>query len=111
MKNMVQPGDTLTLAAPYDVLSGAGAKVGNIFGVANADYLSGADGEFDVVGVADIKCLTTDTFSVGDLVYWDNTNKRCTSTSSGNSKIGVATAAKASGEATVRVRLNGVSLT
>ena len=32
--NFIQPGDTLTLTAPYTVASGAGAKVGSIFGVA-----------------------------------------------------------------------------
>ncbi len=38
MKNYVQKGETLTLAAPYAVSSGAGALVGAIFGVAAADY-------------------------------------------------------------------------
>ena len=34
MINFVKSGDNLTLAAPYDVLSGGGFKVGNVFGVA-----------------------------------------------------------------------------
>ncbi|MDI3259478.1 MAG: DUF2190 family protein [Sinobacteraceae bacterium] len=111
MQNFVQTGETLTLTAPYAVSAGGGAKVGNIFGVAVDDVASGADGEFVVDdAVFDLTALSTDTFSVGDYVYWDDTNKRCTSTATGNSKIGVATAPKISGAATVRVRLNGISL-
>ncbi len=42
MQNYVQRGDVVTLPAPYDVLSGAGAQVGQLFGVAGCDALSGA---------------------------------------------------------------------
>ena len=37
MKNYVQPGATLTLTAPYAVVSGDGLLVGSIFGVATTD--------------------------------------------------------------------------
>jgi len=108
MKNFVQPGDTLTLTAPYDVASGAGMLVGLIFAVAAFTALSGAQVEGVTKGVFDLTALSTDTATVGAAIYWDNTNKRCTTSSSGNTKIGVATAVKANGAATVRVRLNGV---
>ena len=42
MVNYVQEGDTLTLTAPYDVVAGAGALVGIVFGVSSYDVLSGA---------------------------------------------------------------------
>ena len=51
MTNFIKSGDNLTLAAPYDVLSGGGFKVGNVFGVAANDALSGADVECNVEGV------------------------------------------------------------
>ena len=35
MKNYVQPGNTITLTAPYAVASGDGLLVGSIFGVAS----------------------------------------------------------------------------
>ena len=54
MTNFVKSGDHLTLAAPYDVLSGGGFKVGNVFGVAANDTLSGADVECNVEGVYDL---------------------------------------------------------
>ena len=34
MKNYVQPGNTITLTAPYTVASGDGLLVGSIFGIA-----------------------------------------------------------------------------
>lgn len=109
MKNYVQPGDTLTLTAPYAVSAGDGALVGtNIFGVACGTYANGAEGEFKTCGVFDLTTLGTDTPSVGTIAYWDNTNKRVTTTSTSNTKIGVFTAAKGSGVTVGRVRLNAV---
>jgi len=109
MNNYVQPGDVLTLTAPYAVASGEGALIGtNIFGVATAAVANGAVGEFKTTGVIDIKTKTTDTPSVGSIAYWDNTNKEVTTTSTSNTKIGVFVAAKSSGPTVGRVRLNGV---
>lgn len=111
MQNYVQSANTITLAAPYDVVSGAGALVGQLFGVAAKDTLSGVSGEFETQGVFDIKAASADTPAVGALVYWDNTAKQITTTSAANSKVGVAVKAKVGGELTCRVRLNGVSVT
>lgn len=108
MKNFVQPGSTLTLTAPYAVTSGDGLLVGLIFGIACFTAANAATVEANTQGVYDVTALSTDTATVGAAIYWDNTNKRCTTTSSGNTKIGVAVAAKANGDTTVRVRLNGV---
>ena len=110
MRNFIQPGDTITAAAPYDVASGAGALISTMFGVAAGTYANGAEGEFKLTGVFDFPAETHATdqaLAVGNAVYWDNTNKRMTKTSSGNTKVGVAVLAKASTAATVRVRLNG----
>ena len=106
MKNFVQPGINLTLTAPYDLASGAGFLVGSLFAVASLAALSGATVEGVTEGVFDLTALNSDTATVGAAIYWDNTNKRCTTTASGNTKIGVAVAVKANGDTTVRVRLN-----
>lgn len=111
MKNYVQPGDVITLVAPYAVGSGGGAVVGSIFGVATNEYANGATGEFATKGVFDLTALSTATFAQGAKVYWDNTNKRCAATATGYFLIGVAVNAKANGETTARVRLNGVAIT
>ena len=106
-KNYVQSGAVLTLTAPYDVASGAGALVGSIFGVAAAAYASGAEGEFSTTGVFDLKKTSALAVSVGDKLYWANTAKEVNKTSSGNTLVGVAVSAVASPSATVNVRLNG----
>lgn len=109
MKNYIQPGDVLTLAVPYDVASGDGMLVGSIFGVASTTAASGGVTEAAIVGVVDLKKVGSQAWTVGAPVYWDDTNKECTTTASGNAKIGVAVAAVGSGagETLGRVRLNG----
>jgi len=117
MKNYVQRGDTVTVTAPYAVLSGSGLLItgtGHIFGVAVNNQSSGDSTEVLTAGVFDL-AKDTSTFAEGDYVYWDNTAKLCTSTSTSNTKIGVAAITTPSGvnapgglsgDATVRVRLN-----
>jgi predicted RecA/RadA family phage recombinase len=110
MKTFVQPGDTLTLpAAPHAVASGAGCKVGSIFGVAQGAADSGAAVDLAVVGVYDLAKVSTDAFAVGAAVFWDDMAKLATSDDDGgdNIKIGVAVRAAGNPSATVRVRLNG----
>lgn len=109
MKNFIQEGDTLTLAAPYTRTSGQGALVGSIFGVAAADVTSGANGEFVVEGVFQLTKAGSQAWTVGVKVYWDDSAKACTTTSMGNTLIGVAVEAVGSGagETLGKVRLNG----
>jgi len=107
MKNYIQEGKTLSLTAPYDRTSGQGALVGSIFGVAVTDVLSGATGQFTIEGVFEINKLSTDVVTLGLIIYWDDTNKRCTITASGNTKIGAAIEAAGNGVSTVKVKLNG----
>jgi predicted RecA/RadA family phage recombinase len=109
MKNYVQPGNTITLTAPYEVVSGDGLLVGSIFGVAAGDAESGATVEAALTGVFDLKKVASQAWAAGDKVYWDNTNKEATKTATGNTLIGVATEAVAGGADDVigRVRLNG----
>jgi len=107
MKNFVHRGEVLSLTAPYDVLSGAGFKVGNIFAVASGDAVSGTAVEGQVKGVVRI-VKDASVFAQGDLVYWDDTAKKATSTVSSNLLIGNAEAAQLTGDATVDVVLFGV---
>ena len=109
MKNYVQPGKTITLAAPYAVSSGDGLLVGAIFGVATASATIGEAVEAALVGVFDLKKAASQAWAVGDKVYWDNTAKNTTKTLTSNTLIGVATEAVAGGATDLigRVRLNG----
>lgn len=107
MKTKVQDGDVLTLAAPYAVASGAGALIGAIFGVSQTTLANGATGAFLVEGVFTLAKTSAQAWTVGAKIYWDDTNKVCTTTASGNTLIGVATVAAANPSSTGVVRLNG----
>ena len=109
MKNYVQPGATLTLTAPYAVTSGDGLLVGSIFGVATGAAASGATVEAALTGVFDLTKIGSQAWTVGAKVYWDDTNKRCTTVATDNTLIGVAVDAVAggAGDTIGRVRLNG----
>ena len=112
MKSGTQEGNTLTLTAPLAVSSGGGALVGTIFGVAVADVANGAEGEFELVGCHDLASASgagTD-WTQGTKLYWDNTNKVITKTTSGNTFIGAATGAKTTTATKGNIRLNGVSV-
>lgn len=112
MKNYVEPGNTITLTAPYAVTSGDGLLVGAIFGVAAGTAASGDPVETAVVGVYDLKKVASQAWAVGDKIYWDNTAKNTTKTLTSNTLIGVATDVVAGGATDLigRVRLNGAFL-
>jgi predicted RecA/RadA family phage recombinase len=102
-KNFVAPGDMLQLTAPYNVTSGQGFQVGNIFAVAQSAALAGAAVQGHVEGVYDLTKAAGVVIAQGSRVFWDNTALAVTNVATGNIMIGVATAAAASGDGTVRV--------
>lgn len=104
--NYIQPGAILTLTAPYDRLSGEGAQVGSIFGVATSDVDSGDPGEFDTEGVWSLAKTSAQAWTVGQKIYWDDSNKRCDSDGTVGMLIGVATAAADNPSSTGYVKLN-----
>lgn len=107
MKNFVQSGEVVTVTAPYAVTSGQGVLVGSLFGVAACDAANGASVEIATEGVFDIAALTADTGTQGTKMYWDNTNKRLTTTLTSNTLVGCLTVAKAGTDTTARVYLDG----
>ncbi len=111
MQNYIQPGDTLTLTAPYARDAGQGAQVGAIFGVACSDVENAVEGEFKTEGVFELTKVGSQAWAVGDKIHWDNSNKRCTTDSAAGMLIGVAVEAAGSGAGVVlgKVKLNGVA--
>lgn len=107
MKGYIQDGDTLPFTAPYDVPAGGGALVGALFLVAIAAVLSGKTGQGRRRGVMDIAKATGEAWTQGQKVYWDNTNKRLTTTSSANTLVGAAAQAQASGDTVGRAMITG----
>lgn len=108
MKNFIQDGDTLTVTAPYALLSGGGCLVGSLFGVAVSDALISTEVEIKTEGVFDLPKVGSQAWTVGARVYWDDTNKHLTTTASTHKLVGVAVAAVGSGagETIGRVRLS-----
>lgn len=104
MTNYVQEGKTLDFVAPYDRSSGQGALVGSMFGVACVDVLSGATASFATEGVFDIT-KASGAVTQGAKMYWDNTAKNATTTSTSNTFIGYATQAQLTGDVTCRIKL------
>lgn len=104
----VQPGKVLDYAnggtprASGDVL-----VVGTKVGVALAAIPANTIGSVQICGVFTVPKLSSDTPAQGALVYWDGTNSRMTTTSSGNTLAGVAAAAAGSGITSMNVLLNG----
>ena len=122
MQNYVQKGQTLTVVAPYALLSGGGCQVGNIFGVTVNCQNIGDSSELVVEGVFDL-AKDTSTFNPGDKVFWNNATQQATSSTltaagTSNKEIGFAVLNQPDGtvapggqtaDATVRVRLNPLS--
>jgi predicted RecA/RadA family phage recombinase len=106
-KNYIQEGDTLDLAAPYARESGEGALIGTLFAVALVKLANGVTGAFAVEGVFSLAKVSAQAWTVGAKIYWDDTAKNCTTTSSANTLIGIASKAAANPSSTGYVRLNG----
>ena len=108
MRNKVQKGRVITVSAPYAVTGGQGVLVGALFGIAAHDAANGAPVEIDREGVFDVTAVTADTGAQGAKMYWDNTNRRLTTTATNNTLVGALTAAKGGADTTARVCLDGV---
>jgi predicted RecA/RadA family phage recombinase len=89
-------------------VGGQVAQVGSIIGVVAGDAASGAPMDLHTEGVFTLPKVSALAIGLGADVYWDATADLVTTTSSGNTKLGVAVVAAANPSASVNVRLNGV---
>ena len=107
MRNFVQPGASLAVSVPYvgGVTSGQGVMVGALFGIAAVDGAQNATIEAQTQGVFDITKEPALAIAAGSRAFWDNTNRRITTTVTGNFQVGIATAAALAADATVRAWL------
>jgi predicted RecA/RadA family phage recombinase len=105
-KNYIQPGEVLDVTLSATITSGSGLLVGVRLGVALSDGVSGDTIAVQVKGVFNLPKLGTDVVAQGAALYWDNTNKRLTTTSTSNTLAGYATAAASGTATTVNIALN-----
>ena len=111
-KKQVQEGKFLDLTAPGGgVVSGNGYLIDSIFAVAQTTEDAGDKFSGAVEGVHELPKESTADFSEGEKVFWDDTAKEFDVSASGRYEVGVAAEAAASSTTTVKVRLNGISLT
>jgi predicted RecA/RadA family phage recombinase len=110
MRNVIQPGHSLAIAVPFagGVLGGQGVLVGALFGVAATDGTQNATIEAQTQGVFDMTKEPALAITAGARVFWDNTNRRITTTATGNFQVGIATQAALAADITVRVWLSRV---
>ena len=102
--NYIQPGRSITVAAPSGgVLSGQGVLIGTLFGIAQYDAVEGAEVEILTEGVVEIGKTSALAISVGDRLFWDDTNKLVNKTTTAQQQVGVAVAAAANPSATVKM--------
>lgn len=112
MRNFVMSGDYIDLAVPYaaGVTAGQGMLVGALFAVAQVDGVQNAVVNCITEGVFDLTKEPSLAITVGARVFWDNTNRRVTTASTGNFAIGHAIVAAGASDATARVRVVSHSL-
>lgn len=88
MKNFILQGDTLDVVAPSNVLSGQFVQIGNLGGVATTTALAGQTFALKTTGVFEAAKLSTESWTVGAVVYWDATNLVATLTAGSNKIMG-----------------------
>lgn len=106
MKNYEQHGDTLDLTAPAGgVTSGAPVKIGGQIVVPQVSAAEGKIFAAKTTGVFRVPKATGQAWGECVTVYWDDTAKAFTTTSTSNTKCGHSTAAAVSGDAIGLVKL------
>lgn len=112
MINFVQPGEVPTWIAPSGgVVTSTAYLIGSILVVATATAAEGVGFAGMVVGVVSYTKPGSQAWTQGVKIYWDDSAKKMTTTSGGNTLVGVAAEAVGSGagETTGKVRLDGVA--
>lgn len=105
-QNFVQAGEVIEVTAPSGgYTSGKGVLVGSIVGVALNTAAQNATCEVALCGVWTVDKAGSQAWSQGDKIYWDDTAKNFTTTSSGNTFAGYAFVAAQSADTTGQVKL------
>jgi predicted RecA/RadA family phage recombinase len=104
--NIKRSGDRLKITATSAISAGDIVEVENMVGVAPDDIANGEEGWIIMdCAVSGVAKATGSTWTAGETLYWDGGNSRFTTSSSGNTKAGVADADAASGDETGDVLL------
>lgn len=107
-KNYLQSGNDIDLTAPTGgVTSGIGVLIGRLFSVAASTVAAALAFVGVTKGVWSLAKQAAQVWAVGDIIYWDDTNKRAdNAVAAGFRRIGVCVAAAANPSSTGKVRLD-----
>ena len=110
MRNFIQAGDTVTVAAPAAVASGDFVQVGRVRGIAVTSAASGALVELKTTGVFDIPKTASEAFAtVGLPVYCvlsgDGVKTVTTASGTANVLVGINLATSGAVTGSLRVKL------
>lgn len=105
-KNFVQNGDVLTMVAPAGgVVAGRGVLIGQLFGVATGTVAATLPFEMARTGVFTLAKTSALALAIGDVVYWDDTNKVVNATATAQKEVGICVSAASNPSPTVDVLL------
>lgn len=102
----IQEGHYIDHTPAGALASGDVVVQGDLVGVTVRPLAAGEAGSLAVDGVFDFNKNTGVAYTVGTLLYWDDTNNVVTTTAAGNKAIGKVVRAAASADVTVRIRLS-----
>ena len=106
MMNYLGESDELIAVAPAPVMSGQPLLLGSAFGVVVRGAAQGRHLRLLLKGCFRLPKNFAEAWSIGNPLFWDNTNAVVTVASAGNTRIGVAIAAAANPSSVGNVRLN-----
>ncbi len=102
----VHAGDLIDFTAAAAVAVGDVIVQGDLVGIVDRGLAIGEQGSLVVKGVLDFAKLTNVAYTVGTILYWDDTNNVVTTTATGNKVIGKVVRAAATTDPTVRIRMS-----
>jgi predicted RecA/RadA family phage recombinase len=102
----VQDGCALDYSPGAAIAAGDVVVQGDLVGVAKRPIAANELGAIEVEGVFDFAKNTGVAYTVGQILYWDDTNNVVTATATGNKQIGKVIRAAATTDTTVRMRLS-----
>ncbi len=106
MRNHFQPGNALDFIAPAGgVVSGKTVKKGGLLHVPSTTAAEGEGYSGDIKGVFELDSQTSQAWTQGDALYWNDTTKVWTKTATDNTKGGFAAYDKLAAAATGLVLL------
>lgn len=106
-KSYLSSGNPWTVPAPANVTVDVPLLIGSVFCIPTETVLSGKITAFIRGGQVSVPKATGEAWTAGVKVYWDDTAKKVTTTSTSNTLIGTAAAVAGSSATTGPVLLNG----